>query len=108
MRLVIAANRLQAIDQPEGARQKYAFARGQTVDHDFCQVAPHQTVAHKLALDSLEGAAILDALRPGFEDGSLKPFPVLEPNVYPLARAAEAYHAVLKGAPERVVLDPQL
>ena len=51
---------------------------------------------------------MLDALRPGFESGALRPFPVLAANVYPLARAAEAYRAVLAGAPERVVLDPTL
>ena len=59
-----------------------------------------------LALDSVEGAAVLDALRPGFDAGTLRPFPVLESNTYPLARAAEAYRAVLAGAPERVVLAP--
>jgi hypothetical protein len=31
---------------------------------------------------------------------------VLDANTYPLARAADAYRAVLEGAPERVVLDP--
>jgi len=61
-----------------------------------------------LQLDSADGAAILDALRPGFESGALRPFPVLAANVYPLARAAEAYRAVVAGAPERVVLDPTL
>ena len=35
-----------------------------------------------------------------------RPFPVLAANIYPLARAAEAYRAVLAGAPERVILDP--
>jgi NADPH:quinone reductase len=59
-----------------------------------------------LALDSGYCAAVLDALRAGFETGTLRPFPVLPANVYPLARAAEAYRAVLTGAPERVVLDP--
>jgi hypothetical protein len=47
-------------------------------------------------------------LHPSFETGALRPFPVLPANVYPLARAAEAYQAVLAGAPERVVLDPTL
>ena len=61
-----------------------------------------------LQLDSADGAAILDALRPGFESGALRPFPVLATNIYPLARAAEAYRAVLAGAPERVILDPTL
>ncbi len=61
-----------------------------------------------LQLDSADGAAVLDALRPGFESGALRPFPVLAANVYPLARAAEAYRAVVTGAPERIVLDPTL
>ena len=61
-----------------------------------------------LALDSADGAVVLEALRPGFESGALRPFPVLAANVYPLARAADAYRAVLAGAPERVVLDPML
>lgn len=61
-----------------------------------------------LQLDSADGAAILDALRQRFESGALRPFPVLPANVYPLARAADAYRAVLAGAPERVVLDPTL
>jgi NADPH:quinone reductase len=59
-----------------------------------------------LALDSGECATILDSLRPGFESGALRPFPVLEANTYPLARAAEAYRAVLAGAADRVVLAP--
>ncbi len=59
-----------------------------------------------LALDSGDGAVVFDALRPGFETGRLQAFPVLEANKYPLARAGEAYHAVLIGAPDRVVLVP--
>jgi NADPH:quinone reductase-like Zn-dependent oxidoreductase len=59
-----------------------------------------------LALSSGDCAAVLDSLRPGFESGALKPFPVLEANTYPLARAAEAYQAVLSGAPDRVLLAP--
>jgi NADPH:quinone reductase len=51
---------------------------------------------------------VLDTLRPGFESRTLRPFPVLATNIYPLARAAEAYRAVLAGAHERVVLDPTL
>jgi len=59
-----------------------------------------------LALDSGYAAAVFDVLRPRFESGTLQPFPVLAANVYPFARASEAYRAVLAGAPERVVLDP--
>lgn len=59
-----------------------------------------------LALDSLDCAAILDALKPGFESGAFKPFPVIEAQVLPLERAIEGYRAVLSGARERVVLRP--
>jgi NADPH:quinone reductase len=51
---------------------------------------------------------VLDALRPGFENRTLRPFPVPAANIYPLARAAEAYRAVLAGARARVVFDPTL
>jgi NADPH:quinone reductase len=76
----------------------FAFYRGR---HRFIGI-------DTLGLDSGYGAAVLDALRSGFESGTLRPFPVLAANVYPLARAAEAYRAVLAGAPERVILDPTL
>jgi NADPH:quinone reductase len=59
-----------------------------------------------LALDSLDCARILDALKPGFESGALKPFPVIEEQVVPLERAIEGYRAVLSGARERVVVRP--
>jgi NADPH2:quinone reductase len=59
-----------------------------------------------LALDSGGCAGILDALRPGFESGALRPFPVLPANVYGLDRAAAAYQAVLGGTPDRIVLAP--
>jgi hypothetical protein len=48
----------------------------------------------------------LDTLRPSFESGALRAFPVPEDNIYPLARAAAAYQAVLAGAPDRIVLAP--
>jgi NADPH:quinone reductase len=76
----------------------FAFYRGR---HRFIGI-------DTLALDSGYGAAVLDTLRPGFESRTLRPFPVLATNIYPLARAAEAYRAVLAGAHERVVLDPTL
>src|SRR5215472_163374 len=76
----------------------FAFYRGR---HRFIGI-------DTLALDSGYGAAVLDVLRPRFESSTLRPFAVLAANVYPLARAAEAYRAVLAGAPERVVLDPTL
>jgi NADPH:quinone reductase len=75
---------------------------------DFYRGRHHFIGIDTLALDNGYGAAVLDGLRPGFESGILRPFPVLAANIYPLARAAEAYRAVLAGTPERVVLDPTL
>ena len=74
----------------------FAFYRGR---HRFVGI-------DTLALDSGECALILDELKPGFESGKLRPFPVLEANTYALPAAADAYKAVLQGAPERVVLAP--
>lgn len=76
----------------------FAFYRGR---HRFIGI-------DTLALDSGYGAAVLDTLRPGFESRTLRPFPVLAANMYPLARAAQAYRVVLAGAEERVVLNPSL
>ena len=59
-----------------------------------------------LALDSGDCAAVLDALKPGFEGGALRPFRVPEDHAFSLKDAAAAYRAVLTGARERVVLDP--
>jgi NADPH:quinone reductase-like Zn-dependent oxidoreductase len=59
-----------------------------------------------LGLDGRDCAEIFDALRPGFESGALKPFPVLEHAIYSLENAAEAYKAVLSGARDRIVLRP--
>jgi NADPH:quinone reductase-like Zn-dependent oxidoreductase len=74
----------------------FAFYRGR---HKFVGV-------DTLALDSGECAAILDALKPGFDSGKLRPFPVSDAHSYRLADAAAAYRAVLKGSAERVVLTP--
>jgi NADPH2:quinone reductase len=74
----------------------FAFYRGK---HTFVGI-------DTLALNSVDGAEILDLLAPGFNDGTLKPFPVLDTNVYKLADAIQAYRAVLGGSPERVVVRP--
>ncbi len=74
----------------------FAFYRGR---HRFVGI-------DTLSLSSGDDAAVLDALRPGFESGQLKPFPVRPEHVYSLNRAAEAYQAVLGGAADRVVLTP--
>jgi NADPH:quinone reductase-like Zn-dependent oxidoreductase len=74
----------------------FAFYRGQ---HTYVGI-------DTLALDSLAGARILDALSPGFNDGTLKPFPVGEESIFDLSNASQAYRSVLAGARERVVVRP--
>jgi NADPH:quinone reductase-like Zn-dependent oxidoreductase len=57
-----------------------------------------------LALDCVAATAQLDAMREGFERGSLKPFPVAR--AFALDEAADAYRLVLSGSTDRVVLRP--
>jgi NADPH2:quinone reductase len=59
-----------------------------------------------LALTSLEAAAIFEALAPGFEDGTLQPFPLGEGAAFALEDAVVAYRKVLSGSPERLLFEP--
>lgn len=59
-----------------------------------------------LALTSHDGAVIFDDLKPRFEDGTLQPFPIIEENCHSLGDAAKAYHSVLSGSRDRVLLKP--
>jgi NADPH2:quinone reductase len=55
-----------------------------------------------LKLDLTASAAVLAALRPGFESGEYRPATVVR--AFPLAEAVAAYQAVAAGEPGRVVL----
>lgn len=57
-----------------------------------------------LALDATQSAAVLRELVPGFASFRLRPFPVPDGSCFPLARAKDAYRAVLDSARDRVVL----
>jgi len=59
-----------------------------------------------LKLSVVECARILDALVPGFDDGSLRAFDVDDLGLVPLEGAADAYRRVLDGSRDRVVLAP--
>jgi NADPH:quinone reductase len=74
----------------------FAFYRGR---HKFFGI-------DTLALDSGDCAEILDALKPGFESGALRAFPLSETAAFSLAEAKQAYLAVIGGSPERIVLAP--
>ncbi|MBV8066799.1 MAG: hypothetical protein JO113_02395 [Candidatus Eremiobacteraeota bacterium] len=63
---------------------------------------------HLIGIDSLqfsgrEIAAIMNAIKPGFDCGALKPYDV---NIWPLDDAIAAYTTVEKGASEKQVLVP--
>lgn len=57
-----------------------------------------------LVLDATQSAAVLRELLPGFASFRLRPFPVPDGSCFPLARAKDAYRAVLDSARDRVVL----
>jgi len=60
-----------------------------------------------LALGVTDSAPIFEALAPGFEDGSLKPFPVEASGTFTLEQANDAYRKVLGGSPERLAFVPR-
>ncbi|MCZ8389557.1 quinone oxidoreductase family protein [Achromobacter xylosoxidans] len=59
-----------------------------------------------LKLDATRCAAVFRELLPGFEDRSLRSFPVGEAAIVPLSQARAAYLQVLEGAQDRPVLAP--
>ncbi|HEY2254029.1 MAG TPA: zinc-binding alcohol dehydrogenase family protein [Variovorax sp.] len=72
----------------------FAFYRGM---HTFVGV-------DSLAMDCITATTQLDAMREGFERGTLKPFPVAR--AFGLDQALQAYRLVLSGSSDRVVLRP--
>ncbi len=72
----------------------FAFYRGM---HTFVGI-------DSLAMDCITATAQLDAMREGFERGTLKPFPVAR--AFALDEALDAYRLVLSGSTDRVVLRP--
>ncbi|MGL4284864.1 MAG: quinone oxidoreductase family protein [Phreatobacter sp.] len=59
-----------------------------------------------IALGSVKTGAILKALAPGFADGKLRPFPIVDSAIYPLEDAHAAYQAVMRSSRDRIVLVP--
>ena len=91
----------------EGGRH-IAIASNGTRRVSFDLIDFYHNKAHLMGVDSLklsgpEIASVLDALRPGFESGDLRPFEV---RTWPLARAVEAYGEAERGGPVKQVLLP--
>jgi hypothetical protein len=59
-----------------------------------------------LALSSVESAAVLRELAPGFASSHLRPFAIEERAIYGLEEAAAAYVAVISSSRDRVILRP--
>jgi NADPH:quinone reductase len=94
----------------KGATQIFIIAtKGKTVPFDVFKFyrGMHSFVGiDTLALDCVRSCELLGELRAGFEDGSLKPYPVLPTHVLPLSDALTGYKNVLAGATDRIVLHP--
>ena len=74
---------------------------------DFYHKELHLMGVDTRKLDAIRSAKILEALKPGFESGELKPSPIQE--TYPLARAIEAYEQINAGANTgKLIIDPRL
>jgi NADPH:quinone reductase-like Zn-dependent oxidoreductase len=71
---------------------------------DFYHNRLHLIGVDTLKLDGPEIARMLDALKPGFESGQLKPFAV---QTWPFDKAVEAYEAAAKGGGTKHVILPQ-
>jgi NADPH2:quinone reductase len=75
----------------------FAFYRGM---HTYVGV-------DSLALTAADCGSIFEALAPGFEDGSLRAFPVAASGTFALEQADDAYRKVLGGSPGRLAFVPR-
>ena len=92
-----------------GGRQVLIAAVDRIVEFDIFEFyrGQHTYVGiDTLALSSVASGALLQALAPGFADGSLRPFPIDAASCYPLAEARAAYEAALGSSRSRVILMP--
>jgi len=98
-----AANKAMA----KGATQIFIATHDRAVPFDIFAFyrGMHTYVGiDSLAMDCVASTAQLDAMREGFERGTLKPFPVARH--FTLDEAMDAYRLVLSGSTDRVVLRP--
>jgi len=98
-----AANKAMA----KGATQIFIATQERAVPFDIFAFyrGMHTYVGiDSLAMDCVASSAQLDAMRAGFERGTLRPFPVAR--TFRLDEAGAAYRAVLSGSADRMVLNP--
>lgn len=74
----------------------FAFYRGM---HTYVGV-------DSIALGAVDCAPVFEALTPGFEDGTLKPFAVSPASTFALEQGDEAYRKALAGSSERLAFVP--
>ena len=61
-----------------------------------------------LDYDNIRSAEIMRAIRPGFEDGTYRPYAILDDCVFGLDRATDGYKVVLEDVRrDRIVIDPK-
>ncbi len=59
--------------------------------------------------DNIVSGDLLEDMKPGFESGAYKPYPIKDENVYSLENAGEAYKSVLKSlSKDRLVINPKI
>ncbi len=92
-----------------GGRQIFISAINKIVQFDifaFYRGRHTYVGADSLSLSSVAAGDILRELLPGLASGHLRPYPIAPRAIYPLARAREAYIAVLGSARDRLVFKP--
>ena len=68
----------------------------------------HMTGVSNMDHNNILSGELLEDMKPGFESGAYKPYPIKDENIYGLANAGEAYQIVLKGTSRaRIVIDPK-
>lgn len=93
----------------KGGRHVFISTLDRAVDFDIFTFfrGKHRFIGiDSLGLSSVDGAKIFDTLKPLFEDGRLKPFPINPKAVYGFDDAAAAYASVLRSTQDRVILRP--
>ncbi|MDB4106260.1 MAG: zinc-binding alcohol dehydrogenase family protein [Octadecabacter sp.] len=93
----------------KGGRHIFIATLDRAVDFDiftFYRGKQRFIGVDSLGLSSIDGAKIFETLKPLFEDGRLKPFPINPDAVYSLDDATEAYASVLRSTQDRVILRP--